>query len=165
MHENLSVRSAAVADVEAIQSVADAAWHAAYDDVLGTETVDEMLAEGYDEAVLREMIELDDVGLFVAVDDGVVGYASCGRTDTAGLGDLDMYAHPDHWGSGVGEALLERGRAHLAGLGVERVRDEVLVENDVGIAFYDKHFERVGTRQVEIAGDAYEVAVYELDVE
>jgi len=103
--------------------------------------------------------------LFVAtVDDEVVGYASCGMTDPAGVGDLDIYVHPDHWGDGVGAALHERGREHLAALGTTTIRDEVLAANDVGTAFYEKHFERVNQRTVQFGGRDLPVNVYETSV-
>jgi ribosomal protein S18 acetylase RimI-like enzyme len=111
------------------------------------------------------MIALDEVGLFVATsDDEVVGYASCGMTDPVGVGDLDIYVHPDHWGEGIGEQLLARGRDHLADLETGTIRDEVLAANDVGNAFYEKHFERVDQRTVAFDGIERTVNVYETRV-
>jgi ribosomal protein S18 acetylase RimI-like enzyme len=146
-----------------IRRVASASWHAIYDDILGEETVTELLEEGYSVDVLERMIELDDIGLFVADADGdVVGTASCGMTDPHGIGDLDLYIHPDYWGEGIGTQLLERGKEHLRELSIRTVRDEVLVENDIGNAFYEQHFEHVGQREAEFGGEKYPVNVYEL---
>ncbi|MFB6152205.1 MAG: N-acetyltransferase family protein [Haloarculaceae archaeon] len=166
MATNVTVRPAAEEDVDGIQAMARAAWHETYDDLLGRETVDEFLAEGYDADVLRALVEREEVGLFVAADDGtVVGCATCGKVDPAGVGDMDLYAHPDYWGTGVGERLLERGLDFLAERGVQRVRDEVLADNEVGNAFYRKHFERVGDRETELGGEARRVNVYEREVD
>jgi len=165
MSSDLSVRSATPDDIAAIQRVARAAWQATYDDVFDDEQIAAMVAEGYDDDVLERMIELDDVGLFVATDGNeVVGYASCGVTDPVGIGDLDIYVHPDYWGESVGERLLARGREHLDALGTSTIRDEVLVANDVGNAFYEKHFEQVGQRTVEFGGEDQTVNVYETNV-
>ena len=165
MSSTVTVRPATTDDVAAIREVAHAAWHATYRDVFDEPRIDEMVEEGYAPDVLREMIELDEVGLFVATaDDAVVGYASCGMTEPAGIGDLDIYVHPDRWGEGIGEQLLERGRDHLAALDTGTIRDEVLAANDVGNAFYEKHFERVDQRTVEFDGIERTVNVYETRV-
>lgn len=162
MPSDIAVRAADADDVPAIQSVARNAWHATYEGILDESTVDEMLERGYAADVIERMVDLDEVGLFVAEDDGeVVGYASCGMTDTVGFGDLDVYAHPDYWGTGVGDDLLDAGLDHLADIGVAQVQDEVLVDNEVGNAFYEKHFERVGRRAVDLAGETRQVNVYE----
>ncbi len=85
-----------------------------HDDILGAETVEEHLKVGYTPPLLEQMIELDEVGLFVSTaDDDVVAYMSCGMTDATGFGDLDLYVHPDYWGEGTGTELLHRGEQHL----------------------------------------------------
>ncbi|WP_226010567.1 GNAT family N-acetyltransferase [Halomicrobium salinisoli] len=162
MASTASVRPAERGDVPGIQRVARAAWHEAYDDCFGEAAVAAMVDEAYDEDVLERMIGLDEVGLFVAAHDGeVVGYASCGMTEPASIGDLDIYVHPDHWGEGIGTALLERGEQHLREVGTMTIRDEVLVENEVGNAFYRRHFEEAGQRTVDFGGEEKTVAVYE----
>lgn len=162
MASSVTVRPAELDDIPDIRRVARAAWHAAYDDVFGADAVDAMVEEGYDDAVLTEMIDLDEVGLFVATRDGaVVGYASCGMTSPAGIGDLDVYVHPDHWGEGIGTKLLEHGEDHLREVGTMTVRDEVLAENDVGNAFYRDRFETAGQRTVAFGGEERAVNVYQ----
>lgn len=162
MSSAATVRPATSADVSAIQRVALPAWQATYADVFDDEEIQAMVDEAYAAGVLEEMTALDEVGLFVAaVDDEIVGYASCGMTDPAGIGDLDIYVHPDYWGGGIGEALLERGRDHLADLEMTTIRDEVLAANDVGNAFYQAHFDHVGQRTVEFGGQELNVNVYE----
>jgi len=165
MSSTRSVRPATAGDVPSIRRVALAAWRAAYGELFDDDAIAAMVEDGYAEAVLSEMVELDEVGLFVAtVDDEVVGYTSCGLVDPVGIGDLDIYVHPDHWGEGIGEALLERGRDHLAALGTDTIRDEVLAANEVGNRFYAKHFERVDQRIVTFGGRELPVNVYEANV-
>ncbi|WP_225334959.1 GNAT family N-acetyltransferase [Halomicrobium urmianum] len=162
MTSKASVRPAEWDDVPGIRRVARAAWHEVYDGIFGDAAVAAMVDEAYDEDVLERMIDLDEVGFFVATRDGdVVGYASCGMTEPASIGDLDIYVHPDHWGEGIGTALLERGEQHLRDVGTMTIRDEVLVENGVGNAFYREHFEEAGQRTVDFGGEEKAVNVYE----
>ncbi|GGK53115.1 MULTISPECIES: GNAT family N-acetyltransferase [Haloarcula] len=157
-----AIRPAESMDIADIRRVARAAWHAVYDNVLGKETVNSLLNEGYAPPLLEQMIELEEVGLFVSTaDDDVVAYMSCGMTDATGFGDLDLYVHPDYWGEGIGTELLHRGEQHLHELSVRKIRDEVLAENEVGNAFYRSHFEKVGERTTEVDGQQHPVNVYE----
>ncbi|MFB6224074.1 MAG: N-acetyltransferase family protein [Haloarcula sp.] len=162
MSFSTAVRPAESVDIADIRRVARAAWHAVYDDILGKETVNELLSEGYTPSVLEQMIDLEEVGLFVSTaDDDVVAYMSCGMTDATGFGDLDLYVHPDYWGEGIGTELLHQGEQHLHDLSVRKIRDEVLAENEVGNAFYRIHFEKVGERTTEVGGQELPVNVYE----
>lgn len=166
MSVDATVRSATGDDVDAVQSVAHDTWHETYRNILDEPTITAMLDEGYSDGVLRQLVDQEDVGLFVAeVDGDVVGYSSCATSETASLGDLDVYVHPDYWGDGIGAQLLDRSRRFLSDLGVSRVRDSVLAKNDVGTAFYERYFEHVDTDTVEIAGTDHEVNVYELDLD
>ena len=93
-----SIRPAESVDIADIRRVARTTWHTVYDDILGAETVEAHLKEGYAPPLLEQMIELEEVGLFVSTaDDDVVAYMSCGMTDATGFGDLDLYVHPDYW--------------------------------------------------------------------
>ncbi|MGB9931237.1 N-acetyltransferase family protein [Haloarcula amylolytica] len=157
-----SIRPAESVDIADIRRVARTTWHTVYDDILGAETVEEHLQEGYAPPLLEQMIELEEVGLFVSTaDDDVVAYMSCGMTDATGFGDLDIYVHPDYWGEGIGTELLHRGEQHLHELSVRKIRDEVLAENEVGNAFYRSHFEKVGERTTDVGGEEHPVNVYE----
>jgi len=160
-----TVRPATADEGRAIRDVADDVWHAVYDDILGRETVDELLESGYKPDVIEQMVDLDDVGLFVARAEGdTVGYASCGMTDSTGHGDFDVYVHPEYWGEGIGTELFERGKKHLQDVSVSTVRESVLVDNDVGNAFYRKHLDHVGERTTDFAGSSVRVNVYELSL-
>lgn len=157
-----TIRPAEPVDIADIRRVARAAWHAVYDDILGEDTVNALLEEGYAPPVIERMIDLEEVGLFVSTADGdVVGYTSCGMTDATGFGDLDLYVHPDYWGEGIGTELLRHGEQHLHDLSVRKIRDEVLAENEVGNAFYRTHFQKVGERTTEVGGQDHPVTVYE----
>lgn len=166
MTERATVRRATEDDVEAIQRVADRTWHETYEGILSEGTIGSMLAAGYSRGVLVELIEADEVGLFVATDDGeVVGYTSTTPVAEDGVGEMDVYVRPDHWGEGIGTRLLERAESHLSERGVDRIRDAVLASNEPGNAFYGAHFEKVGERSVEIGGTERVANVYEGPIE
>lgn len=146
-------------DVEGVQRVARAAWHAAYDAVLGADRVDETVDSWYDPArLVEDDVAADDRPFFVAVTDGndgaeiVVGFAEAAPDDDAdALAHLyRIYVHPDHWGEGIGTALLDRIETSLRERGFDRLELSVMAENDVGVAFYESMgFERVGSAHNE----------------
>ena len=166
MASNITVRTAKPDDVGAIQSVARRSWDAAYEGVLGEDVVNAMLEGGYAEDSLRSVIESSVAALFVATDDDeVVGYAN-GEPGEEGDadGEVSVYVDPDYWGEGIGGRLLEQATDHLADQGVERVRDSVLAENEVGNAFYERHFDQVDQQEVDILGETHTANVYAGDI-
>lgn len=71
-----------------------------------------------------------------------------------------MYAHPDHWGRGIGTALIERGFAAFPD-DVETVWVECLAENDVGSSFYESvGFEPVDRRTIEYMEGEHPTRIY-----
>ncbi|WP_436902464.1 N-acetyltransferase family protein [Halovenus halobia] len=143
------IREAETTDVAEIQSVATAGWRETYDEILAEETIENALAEWYEETGLRGQIENDTVGYFVAeVNESVVGYCS-GSTDgsTAVLGAL--YVVPDRWGAGFGTALLERFERWAREQGCTDIQIAVLADNDVGSRFYEARGYSVQDRETE----------------
>ncbi|WP_255148935.1 GNAT family N-acetyltransferase [Halorarius halobius] len=154
----MEVREADADDIEPIRAVATAAWHAAYDDILGETTVAERTDEWYAPELLREYLGDGDVSVFVA-GDPVVGYAICRRGDDS-LHLAAIYVDPDRWGEGVGSRLLDRVEREGRASGTDRVDLVVLAENDVGRGFYEaRGYEQVGERD-DTVDDAREL-VYE----
>jgi GNAT superfamily N-acetyltransferase len=106
----LSVRDARPADAEAIARVARASWKAAYQEYLDPAYVDAELADGYAVPTLARDIALlagVDACFFVAERAGaVVGYLHYAPVED-GPYLRRLYVHPDHWRTGVGDALLE----------------------------------------------------------
>ncbi|WP_225332932.1 GNAT family N-acetyltransferase [Halomicrobium urmianum] len=150
----IEVRPATPADVPAVQRVARAGWHAAYDDRLGTGAVDAVVDDWYADETVRNYVTDDDVSYFVAEDDAVVGYAAGGPDPdvdgpTAQLGAI--YVHPDRWREGIGSRWLDALTDRLADRGFERLRIDVLAANDAGRAFYERRgFEVVDCGEVEL---------------
>lgn len=152
----MEIRDATPDDADAITAVARASWHAAYDDLLGAETVEETVDSWYDTESLREEIQgVESEGgacFLVAEDDDVVGFANAGPARDW-VSDPDgpdaffsrLYVAPDHWGEGIGTELTARVARRLQGTGHERVWLEVFDANERGRSFYESlGFERIG---------------------
>lgn len=153
----MEVRDARPADATAISTVARESWHAAYDDILGEETVRSTVEEWYDTASLREQIRETAAGggCFLVAENGgeVVGFGNAGPARDWGS-DPDapdaffsrLYVAPDHWNNGIGTTLTAHIARILQDSGHERVWLEVFAENETGRRFYESlGFERVGS--------------------
>lgn len=161
----VDIRPAEPDDAEDVQRVARESWHAAYDAILGAETVESVVDEWYGIDALAESISRDDSRFLVAVTDaGTVGFAQ------AVLGDNEddaahlprIYVHPDHWSEGVGSALVEDIESWVRERGAERLRLVVLADNEVGNAFYEKRgYRTVAARESEFEDETYEEYVRE----
>ncbi len=140
------VRTAGVADAEAIARVQLAAWLEAYrglvpDPVLDTLTLTE-LRSGW-----RQWIEAEPEARLTLVAQGkggeVIGFASIGPSrdldvDPAVSGELyAFYVAPSHWRRGVGARLLRRAVEELAARRYLSADLWVLSGNARGRAFYE----------------------------
>ena len=148
MADSFEIREAVAEDAAAIQAVARASWHTAYDDLLGEDTVTEYVNAWFDpEKVVADDVEPADRDLFVAEGaDEVIGFAetTLDGDETAVL--YRIYVAPDAHGDGVGTALLERAEAAAAERGRTRLRLSVVAPNEDAVAFYEaRGFERVDT--------------------
>lgn len=160
-----TIRPARSDDIPAIQRVARRTWHAAYDEILGPDTVDTKVDEWYAESVVSDGIEDDAITYLVATDDGVVGYAfgSPIEDDVASLSAI--YVHPDHWGAGIGNRLFAAVTDRLHDRGFERLQIRVLADNDRARAFYERHAATLVDRhQIDLAGVTVAEVTYERDL-
>lgn len=151
----MALRPATVDDVGAIRRVAREGWHAAYDDVVGADAVDEQVDEWYAPEVLEDAIAREDWAYLVADgDDGVVGFASGGPTEEGPADGVlaAIYVRPDRWDEGVGSSLLSAIHGDLRSLGCGSVWLAVLAENDVGRSFYRSHGYRRHDEQTTTVG-------------
>ncbi|ELZ19340.1 N-acetyltransferase GCN5 [Haloterrigena salina JCM 13891] len=182
-----AVRPATRDDVWAIHQTARESWHAAYDEILGSDRVDEVVDDWYAIGDLESSIDgaskRADVAFLVAesADDGARARSMDDRADRIGEFDREcagfahavpwpedpavgylarLYVTPEIWGEGTGTQLLTRLEADLEDA-FDRLRLAVLAANDVGIAFYESAgFERVATRKNDLAAGLEEY-VYE----
>jgi len=144
----MHVREATPGDASAVRRVADAAWHDAHASIVGTETVEEFLANYYDVADLRARYSDGDSTTFVADDGEVVGYATGVPADDAY--DLAaIYVHPDRQGEGVGSRLVEAVESRAREAGYDTLRLVVMADNGSARGFYE-------ARGFEHAADDYD---------
>lgn len=152
----VSVRPAVLGDISAILRIAERGWNAAYGDFLSQETIDSAMTEWYDPDTTREQIEHDDIAYFVAEKNGsILGYTSGGPSGdetSATLGAI--YVDPDYWGNGIGTILLEAFEEFCRQQGYDTIQFQVLVKNDIGASFYQKHgYDVIDERQVNLFGE------------
>ena len=162
MASDPTIRRATHDDVDAIRRVADAAWRAAYAELLRTETIDRALAEWYSPEAVERVLDHPDAAYFVAsVEGGVRAYCSV-AVDGEPARLPSIYVHPDRWGEGLGTALLERALAWADERGAETIELQVLAANDVGRGFYEAHgFEVVDEGTVDSFGEPCRELTYE----
>lgn len=173
------VRRATIDDVWAVHEIARESWHAAYDDVLGPETVDEVVDDWYAigdlESTITDISGREDAAFLVAerapgqpsatgADPGSeprgFAHAVPWPEDTTVVFLARLYVRPDDWNEGIGTALLERLEADFS-TAVDRIRLAVLAANQVGISFYESRgFDRVATPSSDLAA-GLEEHVYE----
>lgn len=161
----VDVRQGLPDHVPGIKRVARRAWYAAHAPIIGPGTVEDFLAEHYDEASLESAIRDEDAILDVAVDDSgtVVGFVSATPTDEVATFALNrVYVHPDRWGEGVGRSLLTEVERAIDESGGDRIRLAVMAENDRAVAFYEAagydlieefYDDRIETRSYRYAKD------------
>lgn len=170
----MNVRPASPEDAARVAVVSRVSCEAVYEGALDDEALLEEVRDPSFPGELRTWLErlpLPGVDYLVAEHDGeVVGFAQYlwAPADTEPFVAEDevllhsLYAHPDHWGTGVGTALVDAGRERLP---EDRttLRLAVLKTNDVGISFYESYgFDRTGDAVVETMCGTYGSWVYTL---
>jgi GNAT superfamily N-acetyltransferase len=187
MHPTATIRPAAFGDVEGIQRVARAAYHAAYGDLLEADALDAQLDEWYSEDSVENRVLRNASTLLVADHDteGVVGYASGGPTQTGDDGDDDngdgseaaddslptdamlytCYVHPDHWGERIGHRLFTAIEDALRDRDFDHLTIPVLAANDRARGFYADHgYPAVTTDTIEFGGEIVDEATHAGDL-
>jgi GNAT superfamily N-acetyltransferase len=134
-------------------------WRAAYAHALS--------AEGLDSMSVTERAEMHRrfPPVVAEVDGEIVGFVSVGPgTDADTDGELyAIYVLPDHWGSGVGRALMQAGEKRLREFGHQHAILWVLDDNPRARGFYEAAgWTLDGTRRpIEIFGQPVPEIRYE----
>lgn len=138
------VRPLTHADISAVAEVVVVAWQVAYRQILPDALLDNLSIAQAEQRWL-ERIEEPDKATFVAeLNARVVGFVRCGPSrdgddDPSQIGEIyAIYVHPDHWGQGVGRALLSAANQHLRQRGFTQVTLWTLRDNSSARAFYKK---------------------------
>lgn len=148
-------RRATPGDAPAVREVARRSWHAAYDALVGPETVAETVDEWYDPSDLSEQIRAATCFRVAESDDGVVGFVH-GEYDGEDPAALPrLYVHPGHWDAGAGTALLSSTEDTLREAGARGLELSVLADNDIGRSFYESRgFESVDRESSNLGVDS-----------
>lgn len=148
MEDVLSIRETTTDDASGVQRVARASWHAVYDEVMGSETVDETVDSWFETENVVADVNRSERPFYVAERNGeVVGFViAIPDEDEVTMFHLyRIYVHPAHWDVGIGTRLLERLETEARSRGAKRLRLSVIEPNKTAIAFYEsKDFERIG---------------------
>jgi GNAT superfamily N-acetyltransferase len=149
------LRPAEPADAMAVARVHVRSWQVAYRGLMPQDYLDQLRPE--DRAATYDFATADPAKphTIVAVEgDSVLGFATTMPTrdkDLEGYGELAaLYVDPEHWGRGIGVALVQVARAHLVEAGFRKAMLWVLAGNTRADRFYqaDKWLSD-GTRQME----------------
>lgn len=139
-----------VADVEAVARVHVRAWQAGYAGI-----VPDAVLAGLDPAEwarvrrdrLGSPLSADFTTTVADLDGHVIGFATVGpyrigqdrrHLDGSAGEILAIYVDPDHWGTGVGRALMDAAIAELARRGFPEARLWVLADNARARRFYER---------------------------
>ena len=115
-------------------------WQAAYRTLLPDDYLDQLRPE--DRAQTYDFASLDPgkPRTIVAVEEGIYGFATTLPSRDADLPDdgelCALYVDPEHWGRGIGVALVSAAREHLYGLGFRNALLWVLAGNVRAERFY-----------------------------
>jgi ribosomal protein S18 acetylase RimI-like enzyme len=164
--DDVTIREAIHDDVAAIQRVARESWHAAYDDILGTGTVESVVEDWYETERLRESIARNGGLFLVAVtNEEIIGFAQTATSDDGPAWLYRIYVRPDRWSEGVGSEMLDRIESWLRDTEADRLRLGVIADNEVGNAFYERRgYAVVEEREAELLDATFEEYVREKEL-
>lgn len=159
----MTVRLATVDDAEAVAAVNVRTWQAAYANVLPDSFLSSLDISARARRWRANLATQPPAGTFVAVDGGVVGFASVGpdRADAAQGEVYAIYVDPLYWSTGAGLALMRRAVRHLSEAGFGEIGLWVLEQNPRARRFYDRYgFVLDGTTKLDtIGGDRPDATV------
>ena len=144
-------------DVPALASLAREIWRAHYPGIISVAQIEYMLAERYDEAVIREELTRRDLWWDVLMLEGnMTGYTSYFLTDSAGEMKIDkLYLHPGAHRRGHGGKLIDHVAAFALDRGCKRLKLAVNRQNQTAIAAYHKHGFQIAETSVRKIGGGF----------
>ena len=157
MTEPVSIRALEEAEVPALCALARDIWRAHYPGIISVAQIDYMLAERYDEAVIRTELTRHDLWWDVLLLHGkMTGYTSYFLTDTPGVMKIDkLYLHPDAQRKGYGGQLIAHVTAFAMACGCKRLTLAVNRHNTSAIAAYHKHGFQIAETSVRQIGGGF----------
>ena len=155
MTEHQLIRPLQDTEIPALTALAAEIWRAHYPGIISVAQIEYMLAQRYNDTVIRDELRQRDLWWDVLMLDGTMtGYASYFLMDTPDTMKLDkLYLHPRVHRRGYGGRLLKHVFSFAAGLACKRLTLAVNRHNETAIAAYHKHgFHIAGTSVREIGG-------------
>ena len=137
----MKLRRAEPADALAVARVHVRSWQAAYRKLMPDDYLDQLRPE--DRAKKYDFGNLDPIRpqtIIATESGGIRGFATTAPAQDSNMSDYGelcaLYVDPDHWGRGIGVALVSAARARLFDLGFRNAILWVLVGNVRAERFY-----------------------------
>jgi len=138
---DMELRRAEPADAIAVARVHVRSWQAAYRKLMPDDYLDQLCPE--DRAKKYDFGSLDPIRpetIIATESGGIRGFATTGPAQDSNMSDYGelcaLYFDPDHWGRGIGVALVSAAGARLFDLGFRKAILWVLVGNIRAERFY-----------------------------
>ncbi|MDQ3549666.1 MAG: GNAT family N-acetyltransferase [Chloroflexota bacterium] len=152
MCQQVTIRIAVRADIEAVQHVASETWRATYAGAIPDVDINLFLDSAYSDRSLAAAVNRLGDGFVVAErQDNVIGYAMAGPNRDGEPELYAIYVLPEQHGTGAGQILWDAARSVLSRQGQTRMCCWVLASNVRARRFYE--------RQGAILAEAREFAV------
>ena len=155
MTEHLLIRPLQDTEIPTLTGLAAEIWRAHYPGIISVAQIEYMLAQRYNDALIRDELRQRDLWWDVLMLDGTMtGYASYFLTDASATMKLDkLYLHPRVHRQGYGGRLIKHVFGFAARLGCNRLTLAVNRHNKSAIDAYLNHgFHMAGTSVREIGG-------------
>lgn len=154
----MHIRDAAEDDAADLRWIARASLKAAYSEEVSETAIDTAVKNWYGDDSLPERLSEPTTHIKVAEEDGgILGLVELTGTDGAKEGAIQwIHVDPDHWGEGIGDALLEAAETALFDMNVSRIEGTAVSENRDIIEFYDDHDYQEGMdRETKIGEETF----------
>lgn len=141
MNDTAEIRALRMEEVPVLSALAREIWRAHYPGIISVAQIEYMLAERYDEAVIRAELARGDIEWDVLMLDGrMAGYTSYFPGEAADEMKIDkLYLHPRVHRNGWGGRLIAHVAAMASRRGCGRLTLAVNRHNHTAIAAYHKH--------------------------
>lgn len=136
--QELFIREATVADIPLIREIAGKTWPPTYEDLLGKDQVNYMLAKLYSHSVLEDQMNQQHRFLLAFRDHLPVGFTSFSLIDVYVFKLQKLYVLPVEQQSGLGRTLLQKVEAELKSMGAKQLLLNVNRKN-AARGFYERN--------------------------
>lgn len=135
------IREATMADAREIARIHVEAWRCAYRGIVSDAYLDAMSVDRRQARWVGVLCESDGGIVVLETNDGIVGWASYGKSrdaDDVAAGEIyGIYLQASHWRRGFGRQLMAHAEGELAAAGVSDATLWVLAQNGPARRFYE----------------------------